>query len=110
MRVAICISALPRGFKRAYPSMKKFFIEPLNADVFISTYDRIDATYTGRLFATNDDGTLEEYKDLYKPLLFEAVPHGENTLNDIFPYPEELSKLRSTASVLCSTLSIKLIY
>ncbi len=39
-RVAVCISGQLRGFDLAYPTIKKFMIDDLQADVFISTWRR----------------------------------------------------------------------
>jgi len=41
MRVALCISGQLRGFEKAYASVMKYIIEPLNPDVFIHTWENI---------------------------------------------------------------------
>ena len=38
MKIAICFSGAIRSFKYCYPSIYKYLIEPLNADIFLHAW------------------------------------------------------------------------
>jgi len=61
MRTAICISGLSRGVLFCLPSIYQYFIKPLNADVFMHTWD-IDVV---------DDGTANRF--LGAPKVWDTV-------------------------------------
>lgn len=67
MRVALCLSGQLRCFKQTYSSIKEHLIDPLNADVYIATWNYLlpDERNYG-------DGTLAECCDLYRPVASEV--------------------------------------
>ncbi len=99
MRTAICISGLPRTFKQALPSMKEHLIDPLNADVFISTWDCTDTINKGSTLSQKDDGSLEEFRKYYNALDFEAEEHNKDTVHKVFPFPKESSKIWKISAI-----------
>jgi len=44
LRVAICIAGQMRGYEQAFPSVKKYLIDPLGADVFVHTWNEIGSS------------------------------------------------------------------
>ncbi|MFC0407899.1 tetratricopeptide repeat protein [Roseomonas elaeocarpi] len=46
-RVAVCISGQLRGYQEAWPHLKRNVIDPLGADVFVSTWNMVGATSLG---------------------------------------------------------------
>jgi hypothetical protein len=74
MRAALCISGLPREFKRSYPSIKKYILDLVETDIFIYTWDAIKQPYFDIEGAIRypDEGPLREYYDLYKPVAYHA--------------------------------------
>lgn len=66
MRVALCISGMPRSFRRAYPSIKTNLIDPHSCDIFISTWK---SEVVDEMFPETD--SAEEFIELYNPIKFD---------------------------------------
>ena len=75
MKIALCISGMPRSFKLAYPYIKKTIIDPLNPDIFINTW---------KVFV--EKSQMAEFCDLYKAFKFEFEDWDQDTLEDKFNY------------------------
>jgi hypothetical protein len=69
MKLAVCLSGNPRQFKSSYPSFKKHILDQYDCDVFLFTWDNKLNTPFDQFgsFRYQDEGTLDEYVDLYKP-------------------------------------------
>lgn len=72
MKIALCISGMPRSFKSTFASVKRCILEPYQPDVFISTWDsvRIDETWP-------ETDSVEEMLDLYQPVKFDVERFDE---------------------------------
>jgi hypothetical protein len=66
LRVALCISGMPRSYKRVFASQRENLLEVLNPDVFVSTWRSL---FTDDAFPETD--SPEEMIDLYRPLRFD---------------------------------------
>ena len=97
-KVAVCISGQLRGYKQAYPSIKKFIVEKLNADVFVHTWEDIGyrepiPVYAARVFSGNFlkayQKSLTEYisfnemKQSFPTLLRKLSSQGKADLNSL---------------------------
>jgi hypothetical protein len=69
---ALCLSGQLRCFKQAYPSIKEHLIDPLKADVYVSVWN-----YLMPDERNEQDGTLLDFIDLYRPVQFESYNFGE---------------------------------
>lgn len=88
MKIAICISGMPRTFKKSYISFKEKILNPIiengsTYDIYISTWDKQSIKGTGRDCAHQDDGSLKEFEKLYDPIIFEIERYTDNTIEDI---------------------------
>lgn len=61
MKIALCISGLPRFVEQGYPSIYKNFIEPYDSDVFIHTWTKDVSPQL-----------LTKIKELYQPVMMET--------------------------------------
>ena len=101
MRIAICISGLPRSFKRSYPLLEKVFLSKYNCDIFISTWDwqvnQIQKKQETRdqfgrsipIVGTHwwpQDGNVTEFIELFKPKQLEIEIFNDDTLELKFNY------------------------
>lgn len=69
MRIALCLSGQMRTYKKCYPSLKEFILEPLKPDIFIHTWSDSGITTKikkGAEFKT-EEVTREELNKLYSP-------------------------------------------
>ena len=66
MRVALCISGLPRSFVKCAPSVRKHLIEPYNPDIFISTWQ---SSVTDDSFP--ETHSAQELIQFYNPIKFD---------------------------------------
>lgn len=84
MKVALCISGLPREFKRAYPSLKKHLIDVVNPDIFVYTWEALNQPHFEIEGAIRypDEGSLKEFRELYQPKAF---------VSEVFDAQRELS-------------------
>jgi hypothetical protein len=77
MKIAVCISGLPRSYKQGFEELKTHFLDKYDCDVYIHTWYDITSTYeTGHKFAPKAyyNFTKKDYQnilDLYKPLSYE---------------------------------------
>lgn len=83
MKVAICISGLAREFKRSYNALNKFIFSQFEHDLFIYTWNAPNQPYFEVEGAIRypDEGTLEEYKNLYNPVLMGFEVFDKNREN-----------------------------
>lgn len=81
MKVALCISGLPRSFKRTSESIYDNIINILKPDIFISTWD-FKQTRDKQL----QDGNLDEFYDFYEPKAFESEIWTDKTNEQFFNY------------------------
>ena len=67
MRVALCLSGMPRSFKRCADSLFKNFIDIHTPDIFISTWksELVDDAFP-------ETDTVEELLDIYNPIKFDV--------------------------------------
>jgi hypothetical protein len=98
MKLAICISGLPRSFKRTYNSLDKYILSQHDCDIFISTWDFISAGSGTRVYA--QDGSVEEYISLYKPKSYEVEKFTDDTLDNLFNYRSLKQKYNILPSLL----------
>jgi hypothetical protein len=84
MKLAICLSGLPRSFKRTYDSLNKYILSNYECDIFISTWDLI--TPDDKKDQYSQDGKIEEYIDLYKPKDYEIEKFTNETFQKFFNY------------------------
>ena len=70
MKVAVCLSGQLRSFVRSRDSLFKNIIDPTDADLFVYGWDfekRNENDVTKRF---SEDGTVEEFLELYRPKSF----------------------------------------
>jgi len=67
MRVALCLSGMPRSFKRCAEALRKNFIDIHKPDIFISTWktELVDDTFP-------ETDPVDELLDTYKPIKFDV--------------------------------------
>lgn len=76
MKIAICISGLPRSYKEGFKELKTHFLDKYNCDVYIHSWYDTKTTYeTGHKFAPKAyyNFTEEDYQnilDLYQPVSY----------------------------------------
>ncbi|MFC0407389.1 tetratricopeptide repeat protein [Roseomonas elaeocarpi] len=63
-RVAICVSGQLRGYETAWPLLRKLIIDPLQADVFLSTWNTVGTGAGG-------PGVIDRF---IPPILLQALP------------------------------------
>jgi hypothetical protein len=101
MKIAICISGLPRSFRRSYPLLEKEFLSKYDCDIFISTWDW-QVNQIQKKQETKDqfgnsipivgthwwpqDGDLDEFINLFKPEMSEIEIFDDDTLESKFNY------------------------
>lgn len=102
MRVALCLAGQPRQLAKCWPRMKKYIVEPNNADVFMHAWTTHPKKSTG--WFHDDDvrwDVLSEFEmlDLVKPksCLFESQIEW-----DISPYPKTHASTFTVMSFLYS--------
>lgn len=71
MKVALCLSGLVRNYSDCYNTHKKFFIEALNADVFIHTWSKIGSNklphwYTQEYSLAKHKDSIAKQEDINK--------------------------------------------
>jgi len=77
MKVAVCISGLPRSYKPGFKELKKWFLDKYDCDVYIHTwYDTKTVYETGHKFVDKSYYTFneEDYQTilkLYQPVSYE---------------------------------------
>lgn len=98
MKLAICISGLPRSFKRTYDSLNKYILSQHDCDIFISTWEFISSNDQAKIYS--QDGSVEEYISLYKPKSYEVEKFTHDTLESLFNY----TSLKKTYGILPSLL------
>jgi len=101
MKIAICVSGLPRSFKRSYPLLEKIFLSKYECDIFISTWDwqvkqiqkkQETKDQFGRpipITGTHwwpQDGNVNEFIDIFKPKKSEIEIFHDDTLESKFKY------------------------
>jgi len=74
MKVAVCISGCLRKFKSAYPYLKENILDKLDCDIFMSSWAGTDSNHTGMY---SDEGTSQEFIELYKPKAFEFNSYSD---------------------------------
>jgi hypothetical protein len=85
MKLAICISGLPRSFKRTLPSLQEKILSKHDCDIFLSTWDfAVDGSRDTRVY--RQDGTIQEYIDLYKPKSYEIELFNDEIREEKFKY------------------------
>jgi len=73
MKIAICLSGLPRQYKAGYEELKKWFLDRYDCDVYIHTwYDTQSTFHTGHKFAPDlsyqfTEENYNELLELYQP-------------------------------------------
>lgn len=72
MTAALCLSGQLRCFKQAYPSIKEHLIDPLKADVYGSFWNYLLPDERNQ-----QDGTLDEFIELYRPVRLESFPYDD---------------------------------
>jgi hypothetical protein len=84
MKIAICISGQPRNFKQSYESLKKYFLDKYDCDIYFHTWKTPNFESTNFGFGNNQYSLTENnYNDLIQlynpkkyileaPILFDA--------------------------------------
>jgi hypothetical protein len=101
MKIAICISGLPRSFKRSYPLLDRVFLSKYDCDIFISTWDW-QVNQIQKKQETQDqfgkpipivgthwwpqDGNADEFIKLFRPKKSEVETFNDDTLETKFNY------------------------
>jgi len=85
MKVAVCISGQPRMALEAFPNIKKFIIEPNNADVFIHMHFSNDSLYMDKSHADNGECKLS-------PDIRETVLEAYNPVRHLIEPPRNFSR------------------
>jgi hypothetical protein len=71
MKIAICISGQPRNFKQSYKSLKKYFLNKYNCDIYFHTWKINNFESTNFGFGNNQYSLTEndynELIELYQP-------------------------------------------
>lgn len=67
MKVAVCVSGQLRTFEKTFPSLSRYFLQPFECDVFLSTWN--DA---GLPKSSAPDEALPKAGELYKPVKMEV--------------------------------------
>jgi hypothetical protein len=82
MKVALLISGQGRNAKECFPHIQRNIINPLNTDVFISTWDTSGQIpkhwHEGTI---HDDCSLEELHNLYTPRVFHIEKYDDDMIN-----------------------------
>lgn len=75
MKIALCLSGHLRAYKEAFPSLKKFILDPYKPDVFIYTYPNqgFDGVRGDRAL-TATASNKKELIELYKPVKLTIDP------------------------------------
>jgi hypothetical protein len=100
MKIALCLSGLPRFYSEAYSFIYEALIEPNNADVFLHTW-------------TNDKCVESEIINMYKPkkYLIESQRKFENTDMDhnvmLSSYARYYTKENFTSMIYSSWYSVQ---
>jgi hypothetical protein len=89
MKIAICISGMPRTFVQSHDSFKINILDDITNhnstyDIIISTWDKKTQFGSGREIAQNNDGSLDDYKSLYSPLIFDYEEYDINTIKLLY--------------------------
>ena len=87
MRVAVCLSGQLRNFKGSYDSLYSNIIQPTNADLFVYAWNfetKEDNEITKRF---SEDGSLQEFLSLYRPIDYTFDDCEEFLLNKNFDFP-----------------------
>jgi len=110
MKIAICISGLPRSYKEGFKELKTHFLDKYDCDIYIHTWLDTKTTYeTGHKFAPKAyyNFTEEDYQnilDLYQPKSYEfqkPIPFDDNKITGFkLGY-----KLHNILSAACSAQS-----
>ena len=92
MKIAICISGLPRSYKQGFEELKTHFLDKYECDIYIHSWYDITSTYeTGHKFAPKVyyNFTEEDYQniiDLYQPKSYnfqKPIPFDINEITGI---------------------------
>ncbi len=73
MKIAICLSGLPRQYKAGYEELKKWFLDRYDCDVYLHTwYDTQSTFHTGHKFSPKisyqfTEKNYNELLELYQP-------------------------------------------
>lgn len=69
MKLAVCISGQPRMFKKSYESIKSHILDKYDCDLYIFSWKKEDSSKIDKFnsWRYQDEGTLEEYINLYNP-------------------------------------------
>lgn len=83
MKTALCIAGQMRTFDKVFPSLKKFLIDVLKPDIFISTWSKTGKTHKLRTCSTNeaDDVLLDDLKQLTEAKIIDIEPFNEEYYN-----------------------------
>lgn len=94
INVAVCISGQMRSYKKCYNSLLNKIIVPLEADIFIHTWEKIGKSHKEKGKKINGKITKEELIDLYNAdsLEIESQPSGSNEVFKNKKVPKELIK------------------
>lgn len=81
MKLAICLSGQLREFKRAYPSLKKNVLDIVDCDIFAYVWEpkRQPFFEIEGSIRYPDEGSTDEFRDLYKPTVFRKEIWDEDT-------------------------------
>ena len=94
MKVAVCISGQLRTYDKCYDNLRKYILEPLDADVFMQIWDTVGASHKEDKF--NDDSVDErKIMSMYNPknLVIESQPEGASDELYGKKVPEELKEI-----------------
>ncbi len=110
MKIAICISGLPRSYKQGFKELKTHFLDKYECDIYIHTWYDTKTTYkTGHKFAPKayynfEDQDYQNILDLYKPKAYNFQKPIPFDINDISGYNLGY-KLHNILSAACSAQS-----
>ncbi|MFC0408937.1 tetratricopeptide repeat protein [Roseomonas elaeocarpi] len=98
-RVALCLSGQLRGYRSAWPSIKRMIVEPLGADVFVSTWDTLGTSLGA-------PGLV----DRFLPVEFQAALPPMLRRGEVFPdvFPSLFRLLTTDKAVTSEELSSSL--
>lgn len=84
MKVAICLRGQLRCFKSAYPIFSERVLKHLDADIFVSTWynNTLTPEWDGCI-RYNDEGSIDEFINLWKPKEIEIERLDEQKLKEI---------------------------
>lgn len=81
MKVALCLSGMPRHVTEAWPLIKKNFVDVYNPDIYSAFWvDKVGEDQKQEAVGTYQNIGMGEYKKLVNPVTFSFIDYDESTI------------------------------